>query len=247
MPFDVGLSYVVTAALAFCRIVPILSMVPFFGGAPLPWLGRLGIAGALTLVLVPSIPSFGVEINFASVASAAAKETVIGLVIGTLCRLAFSVLELTGRLARSAMFNSRFDPETDPVVRLYTLVGIGALLLLDGHHAFIKGVAQSFLCVPPHAFPDAVLRGSGAVLTVFASAMSTAVLITVPLFAAGLAADWVLTSLSRLVTDAASSAAEAARALAVQAVMILTLSFAVQVSIRLVLDSLERLGDCRLM
>ena len=239
-----GISTLFAAALVFCRIGAALRWVPFFGGDPLPGLAWLGLSGALTLVLFPLVPAAELTNNGIRLAALIAKELFIGTLIGVLVRLAFSVLESAGRLARRAMYAVPFVPETDATIRLYFFVGAAALLLMNGHHALISGLAASFRCTPPQIFPDAALGGPNAAIALFSHAMSAAVLIAAPLFAAGLAADWVSASLSRLVSDAASSAAETVRTLSVQAAVILTFIGAVRLSLGVIEETLQQLRNC---
>ena len=75
---------------------------------------------------------------------------------------------------------------------LYTFLGIGAFLLMDGHHAMLSALAGSVRWIPLDAVFDGELISpkliDGAV-AVFTGAFTWAVMIATPVFMAGLTAD----------------------------------------------------------
>lgn len=245
MPAESIFSTFVTSALLFCRIAPALRMVPFFGGNPMPSAGWLAVSAVLTLVMLPSAPPAEMPTHLTQLFAQAAKELCIGFFIGAMCRLAFSVLESSGRLARRAMSSTPFAPTRDATVRLYTLVGIVTLLLMGGHHSLIQGFAATLRCAPLRLFPDAGASGGvDAVLSLFSSVMAAAVLVTTPLFAASLISDLLLTALSRLLFDGVASVMDTARALTVQFAIIVSFAFSVKTSLSLIVAALDKLLLC---
>ncbi|MCP4675641.1 MAG: flagellar biosynthetic protein FliR [Deltaproteobacteria bacterium] len=250
------------AQTAFFSLVPLLAirigaalrLAPFFGGKPLPLLPWAALSIVLAWVIAPqSGPLPTAVLGGGPWLALAAKELFIGIVIGALARIAFSVLEIAGDLARlstTAIPATGDDTDTRgfPLTKVYTLLGTAAFLLMDGHHAFITGLAGTTRCLPPASFPgakDLVATGASPVLELFSTAMGTAVLISAPVFVAGLAADFLVGLISRLVPGVAPPAgAQAARAVAVQLAVIAALGFVVSAALKFLQTGMEGLSLC---
>ena len=244
LPFEWQTAIFDTALLLLCRIAPALRLCPFFGGAPMP----LVVWGGLSVILVPVLlPVAGIPASVLSVPLfvSAVKELFVGTVIGIICRMTFSTLESAGALARRALFVSPFSATADTTARIYTVTGIAAILSVDGHHALLRGLAQSLRCMPLHQLPDASSAvGAEPVIIAFSGATAAATLIAVPMFGAGLMAELLVVGFSRLLSDAVVSSAEALRAAAVQLAAVATFGFAMRTALFLILEALEQLPGC---
>ena len=244
MPFQLADEGGTTALLLLCRAAPALRLCPFFGGAPMPLVGWAALSLALVPALLPAA-GFSASSLSAPLPVLAVKEIFLGTVIGVICRMTFSVLESGGALARRALFLSPFSASSDTAARMYTVTGIAALLSVDGHHALLRGFAQSFRCMPLDMLPDP-LSGAGAdpVVSAFAGAFAAATVMAAPLFGAGLMAEFALVGFSRLLSETIVSVADALRTAAVQLAAIAAFGFAMRTALTLMLTALDQLPGC---
>ncbi len=254
MTADAETAFVSLVPLLAIRVGAALRLAPFFGGNPLPLLPWAALSIILACVIAPqSGPAPTAVFGSGPWLALAAKELFIGVVIGALARLAFSVLEVAGDLASlstAAIPATGEDMDTRglPLTRVYTLLGTAAFLLVDGHHAFITGLAGTTRCLPPAIVPgtkDLIATGAAPALELFSTAMGTAVLISAPVFVAGLTADFLVGLVSRFVPGAAPAAGtQAVRSVAVQLAVIATLGFVVSAAVRFLQTGMEGLSLC---
>jgi flagellar biosynthetic protein FliR len=256
MPAWDPLNYSGLISLLTIRVGAALRLAPFLGGGPMPLLAWAGISVAVAAILAPnSGPPPDVEIGSIFWIALAAKELFVGIVIGSLVRIAFFVLEAAGELAglsTVAIPGVSLD-EGARGARLtgaFTLLGTGIFFLVDGHHALIAGFAGTMKCIPPGVMPGALdisARGTAAVLGLFSSAMGAAVLISAPIFIAGIAADLGIGLVYRLAPGMAPPVgAQAVRAVLVQAAVIAALGVVVSIAVEFLVDAMNRLDLCSL-
>ena len=200
----------VLGALAVARIAPILWMVPFLGGKTLPAAARIALAVLLTALLFPMLANHVADVPTAPVALVALlfKEVLFGAAMGLVTALPFAALEMSGRLvdtARGANLAEVLDPHsgqrTSPLGELHLLLGVAVFLLIGGHHAFLRTVAESFAAFPVTAFPEASPASVGAfaeaVAGLGAAALATAVGLAGPAIVAIVASEIALGILNR--------------------------------------------------
>jgi flagellar biosynthetic protein FliR len=247
MPAWDPLNYSGLISLLTIRVGAALRLAPFLGGGPMPLLAWAGISVAVAAILAPnSGPPPDVEIGSIFWIALAAKELFVGIVIGSLVRIAFFVLEAAGELAglsTVAIPGVSLD-EGARGARLtgaFTLLGTGIFFLVDGHHALIAGFAGTMKCIPPGVMPGALdisARGTAAVLGLFSSAMGAAVLISAPIF---------IGLVYRLAPGMAPPVgAQAVRAVLVQAAVIAALGVVVSIAVEFLVDAMNRLDLCSL-
>jgi flagellar biosynthesis protein FliR len=207
---------------------------------PVAW---LSFSVAITFLLLPlSGPPAAPDIT--RLAALAAKEIFVGIVIGSVCRIGFSVLESIGRLAQHSAFHTSTSSGDRTLFTLYTMVGIGTLLLLNGHHTFLKGFSASLKCLPLTVFPTASFADPHAILSLFGSAMGAACLTALPIFGAALISDLIVASLSKFLSDQVTSLADAIRAVVVQLAVVLSLGAAVRLALHLISSGMDKLILC---
>ncbi|MCG8324724.1 MAG: flagellar biosynthetic protein FliR [Thiotrichales bacterium] len=171
----------------FFRIAGLLMMAPVIGTRTVPVRVRLGVAIAITWVIVPVIPkppvidplSFdGLLISF--------QQVLIGIAMGLTVRVIFVVLEIAGQAIgqlMGLMLASMVDPQNGnqvPIIgQFYMLLATLLFLAMDGHLLMIAALADSFFTLPVGAggiqtdrFWE-LIRWSGVMLT-------TAVMIALP-------------------------------------------------------------------
>jgi len=147
--------------LVFLRTGAFLLAIPFWNGAGLPVLFRVGFALAASLLLAarlgPGALPFAADVLRLGVA--AAGEVMVGLLAGVAIRVIFEAVQLAGELAGYQMglaIAEVLDPTTEDQVPLLgqflSLVATLVFLATHGHHALIRTLTESFTILPPNGF-----------------------------------------------------------------------------------------------
>ena len=155
-PADVLLS----AFLVFCRVGGCILIAPGFSSSRIPATVRLYIAVAVSLALAPTLyPSvlpLAVGATPASLFSAIASESAIGLLIGLLGRLFFLALQsfsvvIAQSIGLGGMPGAMVD-EGEQLPALSTLLTTTATVMLfvtDQHWELLRGLVASYGAMPP--------------------------------------------------------------------------------------------------
>jgi flagellar biosynthetic protein FliR len=133
-----------------------LSAMPLIGGRLLPTRVRLGLAVALTWVLLPLVgPAPRVDPLSPAAVLVVANQVLIGAAMGLALQVMFNALVVGGQIIGASMglgFASVVDPQNGvqvPVVsQLYFLLGALIFLALDGHLTVVELLARSFVTLP---------------------------------------------------------------------------------------------------
>ncbi len=132
-------------------------MFPFFRYRGVPVLLRVWIAIIISFLLFMSL---GEDLNTYSpgminMAMAFISEVLIGLALGFLIMLFFSIFTMSGELvSRQAglMFSRVFDPTFENQVNVlgqfYSIIALVFYLTINGHHLLLKALAESFRLIP---------------------------------------------------------------------------------------------------
>jgi flagellar biosynthesis protein FliR len=241
---EVTESYCIALLLVAIRICGILKLLPFLGGAPMPTIPWLALSAALALVITPLTgSSVHVPTDPLPIAALASRELFIGVVVGVLCRLAFTALEMVADLARISILPNIAPDEPAGFTALYTLTGTALFFLIGGHHALIEGILATFTCAPiGELIPS--LPDPGPIIGLFATATATAVLVTTPLFVVGLVSDMVVGGLSHLFLAAPAFGATTIRSIAVLTAAIVALGIGVSAILELIQKTMEKIIQC---
>ncbi len=158
-----------TMALAMPRLVGAMTALSFLGSGVLGGaLARNGIAAALALPLYPVVLA---QIDAAGLtgltfAAAAAKEFLLGLVIGMVVMVVFWCVQAVGNLIdnqRGATMASSMDPfvgEQSSPFGLFLTQSMVAVFFLTGlFEVFLAGIYRSYAMWPATSFWPALDRG----------------------------------------------------------------------------------------
>lgn len=161
---------VVRVLLVFVRISGLLVAAPFFGQNSIPTRVRV-LAGA---VLAYSLAGFATgplpeyvshDVGFVLVVL---LEAGTGLLIGFSARLIFWAINFAGTimgyqmaLSLSQTYNPMTGASSNPLGQILSYTFLLAFLLLDGHHALIRALVQSFELIP---LGGGILAPSGPLL-----------------------------------------------------------------------------------
>lgn len=140
----------------FFRIGAMLAVSPIFSARYVPVRIRLGLALALTAVVVPVIPLPPALAPFSGPGLLVAVQQVItGLAMGLALQLVFSVFELAGQVIAQHMalhFASLVDPNSGVQVpmlsQFYIILATLVFLTLNGHLLCIRVLVESFRVLP---------------------------------------------------------------------------------------------------
>ena len=142
--------------LILARCLAFLSVFPAIGDSAVPALVKIGAAGTISILLVSTVQPIGaMPTHWLSGALLMMRETLLGLLMGSLLRFAFMGAQFAGQAIGVQMglgAASLYDPGTKATVavsgRLYYLMAILLFISLDMHHAFIEDFGRSFRLLP---------------------------------------------------------------------------------------------------
>ena len=144
-------------ALVFFRIAGLMVFAPLIGSARIPKRVKLMFAGVLTLAMAGSMPTpVAIPSEPWLLALGLGGELAFGLLLGTVLSMVFVAAQFAGGVAGQQMgFNlaGSFSPQNDmgnaPLSDLYFVLTLMLFLAMNGHHAMMLGVRNSFDYLPP--------------------------------------------------------------------------------------------------
>lgn len=209
MESGVLLSYVKQFVLIFIRVSAIFTFSPVFGRKNAPAILKIGFSIVLSYILLSVYPPQQAEesmtIEVYSYTLACLKELLVGLVIGYVTVLFFSIAYTAGQLIDIQIgfgMAQLFDPQAGSQVTINSsLLNITLLLcifLTNGHHSLIRILSNTFAVLPPGDF-SINLGVISVLLTVFVSTFVMGVQVAMPIIAATFLAEVCLGILMRSV------------------------------------------------
>lgn len=181
----------------FFRIAAALGAMPVIGARLVPVRARLVLALALTAIVAPLVPPApAVDPLSPAGVLLVSQQILIGAAMGFALSLVFSAFVHAGEVIAMQMglgFASLIDPQhgvgVPTLSQFYTILATLMFLALDGHHAVIEVLVDSFRTLPPSIEGFALLADGGWGLAqaaggMFAGALRVALpVITALLFA----------------------------------------------------------------
>ncbi|MEO3945089.1 flagellar biosynthetic protein FliR [Gorillibacterium sp. CAU 1737] len=141
--------------LIFCRITAFFVSVPVFSSRNVPVPFKIGLSFFVTLItygVVAPTETFPMDPGFVLLI---AKETLVGLMLGFVAYLFFTVVQIAGSFMDMQIGYSLaniIDPMTgtpSPILGNFKyMVGTMLFLSFNGHHALLKGIMGSYNWVP---------------------------------------------------------------------------------------------------
>jgi flagellar biosynthetic protein FliR len=150
---------------------------PAFGGTYAPAQVKLGLTLLLAVALLPStaVPPVGAPIAIIAVVF---REAAIGLALGMAIRALAAAAELAGHLLGFQMglsYSAIVDPQSgvrnNLIAALYANMAIVTFFIVNGHHAFLRALRDSYDRLPIGAghvdasVPEIVIRMLGLIFT----------------------------------------------------------------------------------
>jgi flagellar biosynthetic protein FliR len=161
LAFGVSLLQLQMFFLVFLRTGAFLMALPLIDSPSVPILYRMGLTFVVSLLLFPilHLGPLPVLADAFSLAVAAAGEILLGMLAGMSIRLVFEGVQLAGQLMGYQMgmaIAEVIDPATQEQVALLaqfiSLMAAMIFLIINGHHAFIRTLVESYALVPPLGF-----------------------------------------------------------------------------------------------
>ena len=191
-------------AYPMARILGFLGAAPVFGNNAVPRRIKLMVGLAVTLGLMPVVPSVPqAALDSWSGLLLIVQQTLIGIAMGLVLRVVFAALDLMGEIISLQMglsFATFFDPvaggQTAVVGEFLILLATLVFLSLNGHLLMIDALARSFEWLPVSAtLPH---RGGWMILVRFgASIFASGLLMALPVVTALLITNIALGVLTR--------------------------------------------------
>jgi len=196
-----------TFLLIVCRVTTIIMIVPIFGGRSVPAPVKIGLSLLISLILLPLAlaraipPSEEMPVYLTLVA----RELLIGALIGFTVQLLFTALQAAGHIVGLQMgfslanvVNPVTADHASLIDQFYALFAALIFFTMNGHHALILAVQQSFDVAPVGSAalglpPAPVMLGWGRDLFAIAARIS------LPVVAALLLADVAMAVIARSV------------------------------------------------
>jgi flagellar biosynthesis protein FliR len=208
MRIDVSFLPALAAAflLVFARIGTMIMLMPGLGEVNIPTRIRLGIALALTLILLPlHRNAYQVNLeNLAPLPVLLVHEILVGLILGATARVTISALTVAGSIIAQQLglgFVTAVDPTQGQqgivVGNLLTILGITLLFATDLHHLVIAALTDSYKIFKPG---ELIASGDVAQLATmtFALAFKIGVQLSAPFLVFGMVFNIGLGVLARL-------------------------------------------------
>ncbi|OCX65302.1 flagellar biosynthesis protein FliR [Thioclava sp. SK-1] len=171
------------AFTVFIRVGAASAVMPAFGEKAVPMRVRLGIAGAFTIIVMPSVaPELAPQIGDGFPYAALLPETAAGLLMGIMLRLFVLALQTAGTIAAQAtslsqLFGGSIGEQQPAIGHMMIMAGFAVAVHMGLHVQMVELLIGSYNAFPFGEFPNPELVrswGSAGVSTTFKLAFSIA-------------------------------------------------------------------------
>jgi flagellar biosynthetic protein FliR len=148
---------VFVAGLVFARMGAIVMLIPGIGETFIPVNVRLAFALSFALLLTPLVAASAPPVppDVGGLAGAIIKETLVGLMIGSILRIFMSALATAGEiisiqttLSFAQTTNPTMGAATPTLATFLTMLGIVLIMSTNLHHLFIAAIVRSYTLFP---------------------------------------------------------------------------------------------------
>ena len=148
------LSPVLRVALLLVRPGMVVMLAPGLGGKQIPAMVKIALTVMIALALAPSV-TLPADVQRSGLVLVILKEAAVGLSLAFAIQALIAGVELAGHLA-SYQIGFSYAATVDPVsgvrntllVSLYSMLAVLAFLGVNGHHALLRALAESYAAVP---------------------------------------------------------------------------------------------------
>ena len=177
-----------TFLLILFRSAGLFLISPILGHRSIPVLIKAGLSIMLAIILIPVVGDAPVqEINSIwLLAMLAAKEMLIGFIIGLFFAILFIAVRIGGNVVGyqiGLIIANVFDPESNSQTSIlgefWYVIAVLIFLAIDGHHAIISALSDSYQLVPIGVFNFDGLAGE-QLIRISAYAFTIAIKLAAP-------------------------------------------------------------------
>lgn len=150
----IDLSVVERFALLLVRPGMLVAIAPALGGMQVPVPVKVGLTVFIAIGLLPSV-AVPAELANLTLSMVIAREAVIGLSIGFALRALIAGAEFAGHLSGQQIgfsYGATIDPQSgvrnNMLATFYGLLATLGFLAINGHHAVLRALAQSYAALP---------------------------------------------------------------------------------------------------
>ncbi len=155
--FPLDLQDWVVYLFVWARMMGIVFLFPFFSYQGIPFTLRLWLSLVIALLIFLSLESLP-EFDFRGpleMVLLLGKEVLVGLALGYLVNMMFQVflnagqmVDLKSGLMLSGVFEPQFGSRVTFMGQFYYLLALVFFLTVNGHHYFIRALADSYTLIP---------------------------------------------------------------------------------------------------
>ena len=204
LPVDLK-RYLVLLGWGAARSMPIVWLIPAFGGPTIPVQVRLALGLALSGLCLPLLSGHAPEVSAPLWPVLAAREVVVGIVMGLACACWFRASEAAGRLVdafRGVGWVDGLSPvggeRSSPLASLMLLLAVFVFLEIGGIRHVALALAQSYQAIPLSAQPGAPSHAmAAAVVLASGKLIESALGLSAPVLVSLVLADLLLGAIGR--------------------------------------------------
>lgn len=146
----------VTFTLVFARLIAAVASTPFFNGRAIPAMVKTGLVFFISVIITPTLGDQTVEVQSAlHYALLLLKEIGIGIFIGFMCQLFFSIVSIAGEVIDTQLGLSMarvYDPTAQSSLtltgNLFSLMFTTLFFVTNAHLTLIQIISYSFQLLP---------------------------------------------------------------------------------------------------
>ncbi|MFC1891134.1 flagellar biosynthetic protein FliR [Thermodesulfobacteriota bacterium] len=140
------------------RISILFALLPIIGGRGIPPMWKAGVSFILAIVLTPMVPPIeNIPETIPEIILGLLSELILGFILAFSARLLITSVQMAGQYMSFQMgfaMARAMDPQTGTSSTILTqflhMLTILIFFSINGHHIFIKALANSFQIIPPN-------------------------------------------------------------------------------------------------
>lgn len=159
MTIQIDITVLVGFFYALIRTGAWIAVSPPFNANVVPSRVKIAISVGLSLLLAPAFASTNVSLEPGPFILGAVYQAFVGAAMGFLVLLLFQAVQVAGQMVDlSSAFSSAtlYDPfsnaSSTPIGRLFEMMAITILFVIDGHLMLVRGLITSFTLAPVEGF-----------------------------------------------------------------------------------------------
>lgn len=190
---DVFLNWVGQFLLIFIRVAAIFTVSPVFGRKNVPSILKIMFSILLSYILIgvfPPPPDTGRFDQIIVYGAACIKELVVGLTIGYVTTLFFSLAFTAGEIidiqigfGMVQLYDAQMETQVPLMGNFLNMMMLLSFFSVNGHHMLIKILAETFKSMPPGSF-HLNLQVGMVIVDFFVLALIMALKVAMPVLAA---------------------------------------------------------------